>query len=263
MSDFFGTDAQIAVQKMLWADHAKISRSPYLSNGGRILNVLDPDAIGWDQVRSLVEKYQVVGLTMVPLQQTIEKLRKLFGTNVDLPYWQAFLGDAEPVVRTCSALVDQYHLPDGWRLESSESPNDDVIDALRDLNVACGVAPTPSYYLSGDAVPSLTTCVWDENGSLAACAHATMRYHPQSRLAGAVFAGAVSVGPEFRRKGLGVLTNAVLLRDSHSAFGWSRVLEQAKQDNAASCGMIRKCGLVRDADYVTIVVNLSGEYLTR
>lgn len=263
MSEFFGTEAQIAVQKKLWAEHAEISRSPHLSNGGRILNVLDPDAIGWDRIHSLAEQYRAVGLTMVPLEQTLNKLRDLFGAESDLPYWQAFLGEPESVVDTCSAIIDRYDLPNGWRSESHVAPDARTVSAICDLNVACGVAPTPRYYLAGDVLPSVVTCVWDETDALAACAHATMRYHPQSRLAGTVFAGAVSVNPEFRRTGLGRATNAMLLRDSQSALGWQRVLEQAKQDNAASCSMIRSCGLLQDPDLVTIVINLSGEYLTR
>jgi hypothetical protein len=81
--------------------------------------------------------------------------------------------------------------------------------------------------------------------------------------ANTLFAGAVSVAPLIRQKGLGTLTNAILLRDSQKMTGWTRVLEQAKEDNLPSCGMIRKCGLKQDPNLVTIVVNLSGEFITR
>ncbi len=98
---------------------------------------------------------------------------------------------------------------------------------------------------------------------MAGCANATMRYHVQSRFAGALFAGAVSVDPAHRGKGLGSLVNAVLLRDSHRALGWRQVIEQARDDNRASCGMLRRCGLQGQPDLVTVGIQLGDGEFTR
>jgi hypothetical protein len=263
MNEYFGSPTQIAVQKRLFETHSEISASPYLANGGRILNILDPDALGWDQVRVLAERDLFIGLTAVPLQETLKKLRAVFGSDIAFPYWHAFLGNAKTVLKACDTVVASTELPKGWRAETISVPDDNVINAMRTLNTETGVLPTPTYYLKSKVVPSLTTCIWTETGALAACGNATMRYHPKSRFANTLFAGAVSVAPLIRQKGLGTLTNAILLRDSQKMTGWTRVLEQAKEDNLPSCGMIRKCGLEQDPNLVTIVVNLSGEYITR
>ncbi|MEP2027952.1 MAG: GNAT family N-acetyltransferase [Paracoccaceae bacterium] len=263
MSGFFGSPAQIAVQRRLFENHAEIAASPYLSNGGRILNILDPDALGWDIVRSYIKRDLFVGLTAVPLDKTLAKLRTLFGEHAEYPYWNVFLGKAPHVITTCEAVIGVNALPEGWRAETLNVPGDHVIDAMRVLNAETGVMPTPTYYLRSEVFPSLTTCVWSDSGALAACANATMRYHPKSRFANTLFAGGVSVAPEFRKRGLGALTNAILLRYSHALTRWTSVLEQAREDNLPSCAMIQKCGLAQDPILATIVVNLSGGNIIR
>jgi predicted acetyltransferase len=90
-----------------------------------------------------------------------------------------------------------------------------------------------------------------------------MRYHADGPLSGWLFAGAISVNPDHRRKGLGVTVSAKLLCDSHKAFKWNNVLEQAKTDNAASVGMITRCGLRQMSGLATITINMSGSYFTR
>lgn len=263
MAEFSGSDLHIEVQKRLRATHSEIAKTPALANGGRMLNVIDIDAVGWDQIYAYAERDQIVGLTAVPLTETLNVLRTHFGDGVDFPFWQVFFGTPEPVLAACERIIDAYPIPTGWNLASIECPDMETVQQVQDLNEATGVAPTPAYFMRREVFPSITTCLWDDTGTLAACANATMRYHPAGRMAHHLFAGAVSVHPDHRRKGLGAVINAALLRDSHAAFHWHRVIEQAKADNAASCGMIGKCGLVMDPDVVTIAINLSSSELTR
>jgi len=89
-----------------------------------------------------------------------------------------------------------------------------------------------------------------------------MRYHPDGPLSGWLFAGSVSVSPDYLKCGLGSLVNAQLLRDSHTAFGWVSVLEQAKTDNRASVGLITRCGLTQVEGKITVIINLTGGYVT-
>ena len=150
MTGFFGSPSQIAVQKRLFETHSEIAASPYLSNGGRILNILDPDALGWDQVRILAERDLFVGLTAVPLQETLRKLREIFGPDTEFPYWHAFLGDASTVIGACNTVIASNELPEGWRAETVSVPDDDMINAMRALNSETGVLPTPTYYLRSE-----------------------------------------------------------------------------------------------------------------
>ncbi len=263
MAEYFGDEHVVALQKAIRARAEDFSKQPLLSNGGRIINILDPDAYGWENVRLDAEYYGFIGLTMVDRVKTLTRLAQVFGAEMEFPYWEAFTGTPENVVLACEKIVDGITFPDGWALTSLTHPDEQTIDESQHLNQATGVAPTPAYYMRGDYVPSMLTCLWDQDGKLTACASATMRYHPNGPLSGWLFAGAVSVSPEHRRKGLGAYVNAKLLCDSHNAFNWNHILEQAKADNAASVGMITRCGLHQIPDLVTIVVNLTGGYLTR
>ena len=263
MADFVGHDIAVATQKRLRDMHPVIEKTPSLANGGRVLNVLDPDTFGWDNIRDYVMENKFVGLTMVPKEETLAKARKLFGETVDLPYWDVFTGQPEEVLRSCEYIFDGMHLPVGWKFESKTDLTDGEVDQVQALSAANGVAPTPAYYLKGEAVPSITTCLWDDAGTLVGCANATMRYHPDGPLAGTLFAGGVAVDPAHRGKGLGTLINAAMLYDSYSPLGWTQALEQARVTNLASCGMIQKCGLTRVPDHVTVAINLSSKAVTR
>lgn len=263
MPEYFGHDAAIHVQKSLRNMQPEISNTPSLSNGGRVLNVLEPDVYGWDNIARYLKDHPFVSLTAVPKHKTMAKARERFGDEVDLPYWEAFFGEPSGVLPACQQIVDTRPLPEGWRLSSEIGLPVDLLDAFQNLNNENGVAPTPGYYLRGEIFPSICTMVWDDTGKMVGNANATMRYHPEGRFGGTLFAGAVSVSGDRRRMGLGTLINAAMLSDAHAAFGWTQVLEQAKADNTASCGMILKCGLVENPDLVTILINPSGTHLTR
>ena len=115
MTGFFGTDRQIETQKRLCRDHAGIAANPALSNGGRILNILDPDALGWDTARALVERDGYAGFTAMPPDPTLQKLRDLFGKDVQAPYWLALFGTPPDVLPACDGVIGACDLPPDWR----------------------------------------------------------------------------------------------------------------------------------------------------
>lgn len=263
MSEYVGSDTFVAVQKALKARQNEFDRNPIVSNGGRIMNILDPDAYGWDKLYEIAKKDRFIGLTMVDRDATLQKLSAVFGDGAEFPYWQVFTGCARDVLPKCEDVLAQAQLPAGWDVKSYTHPDEEAIEQSQNLNMAAGVAAPPAYYLRGDVMPSMLTCLYDQEGTMTACASSTMRYHPESDLAGWMFAGGVSVDPAQRRRGFGAVVNAALLRDSHRAFQWTTTLAQAKADNLPSVGMITKCGLTAMKDKVTIVVNLTGGYITR
>lgn len=263
MTEYVGSDRFVALQKALHARQSDFANDPVISNGGRIMNVLDPDAYGWDKLRRTAEQDLLLGLTMVDRDATLDKLSALFGDTAEFPYWQVFTGTSAAVLPACAALLSAAPLPKAWTLESFTHPSQDIIAEAQRLNLDTGIAALPSYYMRGEVMPSMLTCIFDETGAMRVCAVGSMRYHANSKLANWMFAGSVSVHPSLRRRGLGAHVNAALLRDSQAAFGWDTVLEQAKADNLASVGMIRKCGLAAVPNTVTIVVNLTGGFVSR
>lgn len=263
MSEFMGDDHSVALQRSILARAREIAANPLLANGGRILNILDPELYGWNNVRKDAERDGFVGLTMVDRDGTFSKLGEVFGEGETIPCWECFTGTPEDVLPVCAKIISAIALPDDWTVSGQTHPDDRSIHDVQELNNLTGVAPTPAYFLRGALVPSMLTCIRDKNGDLAASASGTMRYHPDGPLGGWFFAGAVSVSPDHRCRGLGSLVNALLLEQSHKAHSWITVLEQARADNAPSVGMITKCGLRQKPDKVTIVINPSGRYITR
>lgn len=230
MAEYFGDDHVIATQIAIRSRASEFSQQPLLVNGGRIMHILDPDQYGWDKLRAAVERDGYLALTMVDQERTFARLASEFGTDVEYTFWESFTGTPTGVLPVCDNHVEGNPLPEGWTVNSHTHPDDDIIDESQRLNQQSGVLPLPAYYMRGDLVPGVLTVVRDADGVLAACASATMRYHPDGPLSGWLFAGAVTVNPDHRRRGLGSYVNAKLLRDSYDAFGWTTALEQARAE---------------------------------
>jgi hypothetical protein len=150
LSENVGTDSMTALKQSLRDRSAKFAANPLLSNGGRIMNIHDPDRYGWANVRNAAERDGLVGLTMVAHDTILSRLQSMLGADADLPFWQAFTGEPDDVLPACEAVLRDVTLPTGWRVESHANPNDDTIHASRALNTQTGVAPAPVYYLRGD-----------------------------------------------------------------------------------------------------------------
>ncbi|MEM9700642.1 MAG: GNAT family N-acetyltransferase [Pseudomonadota bacterium] len=259
--EFTGSEVHRNIQRRLLARHAEIAADPVLGNGGRVLNILDPDDFGWDRVVAEVEQDRFVALAAIGRATIFNRIRAVFGPEVEVPSWDVFLGATDAVRKRCATLANA--LPDGWDVSSHAQPDPATIGAVQELNAECGVAPMPAWYMRGDVVPQITTCIRTAEGALAACALVSDRYHADGPLAGTVFLGSVSVSPDYRWQGLGVAVTAQALIDSTHAYGWTGVLSQAAPDNAASCAMLERCGLVRDPARVTVAINASGAAITR
>ncbi|MEM9242402.1 MAG: hypothetical protein AAGB07_20730, partial [Pseudomonadota bacterium] len=118
-------------------------------------------------------------------------------------------------------------LPGRWKITSNTHPDDATIHISQKLNQADGVAAMPDYCLRGELVRSMPTCVWDAHGAMPACASSNMRFHVERQLGGWLFAGSVSVDPEYRRLVMGSNVNASPLMASHAPFGWIMAVEMA------------------------------------
>lgn len=259
--EFTGSEVHQNIQRRLLARHSEIAADPALGNGGRILNVLDPEAFGWDRLVAEVKQDRFVALANMDRATIYDQIRAVFGAGVEVPSWDVFLGGANAVSQRCATLTDV--LPDGWTFSSYAKPDPTTIGAVQELNSICGVAPMPAWYMRGDVVPQITTCIQTAEGTLAACALVSDRYHVDGPLAGTAFLGSVTVSPDHREKGLGVAVTAQALIDSAHAYGWTCVLSQAASDNTASRAMLERCGLVRDPARVTVAINASGAAITR
>lgn len=263
MAEYTGTDLQIDVQKRLRDRQQWIAKTPEVAHGGRILNFLNAEKLGWDRVSELTRQDRVAVFTAVPLESTLLSLKRAFGAGWEMPHWNVFFGEANVVLEASAQIVDAIALPAGWHLESVDCPSDQQIDEIQATSIENGIAPYPAYYSRGEVVPCTTSMLTDDKGQLVATASANYRYHPESRFKQHLFAGSVAVSKNHRRRGFGKLLNAEVLIQSHHRYAWVTAIEQARPDNVPSRAMIEACGLVKNPDLVTIAAIASDEDFTR
>ncbi len=133
------------LQRRLRDLHPEIAADPGLANGGRILNVLDIAAVGWERIRAIIERDGVIALTAVPEDATMAKVAEVFGAGARASVWRVFLGEPETVLPCVKDIVAGYRMPQGWRLHSVAVPDDTELAAVALLNQKTGVRPTPAY----------------------------------------------------------------------------------------------------------------------
>lgn len=263
MPEYFGTDFQIQIQKQMIARHEWLAHSTTMANGGRVMNILDPKAVGWDRVREFVDSDGTVALTAMERASAAALLAEVFGRGFDFPEWNVHIAAVGRVLEHSGKILAGYHVPEGWRLECLQTPNERELSAIQALNLATGVAPLPGPYLRGEVVPSFTSCLWTHGGELVAVSNATGRYHQHSRFGEHVFNGSTSVDPTHRGSGLGKVITAHVLVESQRLFSWTHALAQVAPDNAASRRMVEACGLACNPSLVTFGVIPSGVTFTR
>lgn len=263
MAEFIGTENSIALQMRLRDRQPEIAGSPNLVNGGRILHFLDPQDTGWTRVKELAQEDGLAGFPIVEQETVLEQITQHLGVHWKTPVWHALLGSVDQVLSACEVVINAVELPDGWHTIMHDCPDDDEITEIQALNSEAGVSPYPAYYTRSEAVPVLTACIRNCDGTLVATASVADRYHAQSRLADHVFVGMVSVSGNCRGKGLGKLVNALVLVESQERFGWKVATEQVAPDNPVSRAMIIACGLDHSAGLTSIAAINSDEKFSR
>lgn len=262
MSDYCGSEAQIALQRRIRDRAGAFRTTPSLVNAGRLTIVTDPDVMGWSVVRDLALTDGIVGIGPGSHARFLPGLTSTFPDGWNTPSWD-YWSASWPTVEAAIAPILAAPLPDGWTVEATTHPDAATIAEAQALGESCGVAPMPGYYLAGHEVAGVLVMIRDPGGRAIATAHGDMRYHPQGAMAGTLWAGLVAVDPDARRGGLGRRANAEALRAAHAAIGWHRVVEFAKTSNTASSRMIRSCGLETHEDWCVIAIMPSGAEFTR
>lgn len=263
MAEFYGTDFQIAVQKRMLTRHNWIKNTPGIANGGRILNFLEPDKTGWDNIGVYLKEDGAIALTAQNKDGLVARVRDFFGPEYTYPRWDVYLGDAETVLQRSRDCLAHSNIPPGWKLECLDCPNALQLEAIQALNQDTGVAPYPGFYVRGEVVPTMTGCLWDQDGALVASSSVNARYHPASRFGGYIFMGSISVDPKHQGCSLGKFVSAQVLIDSHAAMNWTNGLSQVAPDNPASLKTIGALGFVRQKDLMTIAVIAQGHIFNR
>ena len=262
MPDYYGNEAQIALQRRIRDRMQRIAATPALASGGRLMVVVEPDTFGWDEVRTLAEKDGVLAIGPGSFARLAPEVSQAFPEGWNTPHYECWSADW-PTVKASIGPILEASLPTGWRVEAATQPDTKTIADAQALAEASGVAPLPGYYHSGQEVDTVLVTIRDDEGRVVATAHGDMRYHPNGLMGGTCFAGLVAVDENARGRGLGRRANAEVLKATQDAFGWTRVVEMAKETNIASSRMIRSCGMVQYEDWCVFVIIPDGREFTR
>jgi len=263
MADYCGDPVNIEIQKRIHARRGWIAATPTVANGGRVLNIVDPDGLGWAQVRDIVAEDRLAAFVAQDQETFIPRLTAELGEEYDYPVWQVYRGSADDVGAACLDLLAQVMLPKGWRIETLFHPDEEQISQVQDLNLATGVAPYPAYYSAGSVVGCATTVLWSDTGEAVGSASVVDKFHPDGLLGGSVFKGSTCVLSAHRGRSLGKLINAHNLLGSLKVFGWAHAIAQVQPSNIASQKTIGTCGLTPLEGSVTVGVLPSGTVFTR
>jgi hypothetical protein len=246
----------------LYRDRQFIAKSPGLANGGITLAVVEPKAVGWDQIARMIDDYGFIAFAAADKDAIMDALKARFGDDIELPFWESFFGVSTEVYATCYKRIAQSS-NNKWVFESSHIPANSIIDEVMALNESVGVTPLPAWYMKSEGPPSLTSWIRGEYGQMVACANGSMRYHAKSRLEGVYYVGSVSVAPTHQGKGLGTSVTSLIIRDGIDEFGCKEIIGIAKAGNVPSQSMLVKCGLIHDPKRATVVLNKTGAFQTR
>lgn len=99
-----GAGSMNALQQALRGRRAEFDANPLLANGGRIMNILDPELYGWANVRRAAERDGIVALSMVDREETLARLKTMFGDGAAFPFWQCLKVFCRPAL-ACSRTL--------------------------------------------------------------------------------------------------------------------------------------------------------------
>ena len=253
--------SDLSTEELLYRDKDWIADSPGLANGGIALAVVEPESVGWPKIEALLDEYGFIAFAAADKSTVFDQIRTRFGDEGDLPYWDSFAASLSDTLPICEKIVSSSER--SYVLDRDQTPSEETINEVIDLNREVGVSPLPAWYMRGEGPPSLTSWIRSAEGRMIASANGSMRYHANSRMAGTFYVGSVSVAPAERGKGLGNLVTALLILEAAKVFSPEMVTGIAQPTNIPSRAMLTRCGLVHDPSRATVIYNRSGQFHTR
>ncbi|WP_319825786.1 GNAT family N-acetyltransferase [Thalassovita sp.] len=240
-----------------------VNATPGACNAGRFLGTDDPDLLGWDTIRACLDEDGIFGFRLVATDRCDILSARLARMGFRIDFWDVFTAGADSVREACSREIVT-DPPDGVDLLTGA-------EALSPGNVAeafaCmernGLAPMDAAFLSGEAIPSALVTATEPSGRVVATAYGYFPHNDFSPNARNAWGGLVSVDPDYRARGLGVLVNAHMLLDCIDRMGAERVHELVARTNTPSRRVLERCGLKLDEGLRCGIAQMGQERFTR
>lgn len=262
MAGYFGTEHQQALQRRTCENRHAIAATPGLYNACRFAGVEDPDRLGWDAMRAMLDRDDLLGLRMISARQAARYFPLLEAMGCRIDTWDIFVG--EPGDRPAWSVIAE-GMPPGFAIRHSladaESPETRSLQQFLAVN---GLAPFPGAMLAGRPPQARTIVLEDQSGAIAATGHAYFPHNAHSPFHGHAWIGLVAVAPSWRGRGFGRRVNALLVRAAFDELGARHVYQMVAPSNAASRRMVEGCGLHRAPELCCgVAVSVDAARFTR
>lgn len=246
MSGFFGTDAQITLQRLTLEKRALIDETPGLYSAGRFYGTDDPDRVGWDGIDAILREQGMLGLRMISPAQRSAYSPGLAERGFRFDTWDTMIAHRETIRPRIEAILAA-GLPDGLALAPALTEAEGAATRRVQQFVSdAGIVPFPGALLI-EAPGQASVIIADRDGNPVAFANGCFphnRFSPHYRSA---WVGLVAVDPKARGLGLGKIVNALAIRRMVEEFGAERVYELVSPSNETSRRMVEACGPTVDA----------------
>jgi RimJ/RimL family protein N-acetyltransferase len=260
---YFGTDAQVALQRRTEGLHDWLYSTPGCCNPGRFCGTDDPDALGWPTIEATLRRDGIIGFRLRPATERAAIDARLRALGFEFHAWDVFLAGAAEASGPSRTCLDP-PLPEGLsdHVLASDDPQERVT-AIQAFLAANAIAPFSGRMLRGELGPAATPYVSDATGRIVACAHAYLPHNRHSPHARAAWVGLVAVDPDQRGRQLGRRVNARAIAMAIDALGAETIYELVAPDNEASRRMVESCGPRRRADLLCGIASSRGPRFTR
>lgn len=263
MAGYFGTEAQMRLQRRADELYHRARTTPGWCNTGRNVGIDDPDRIGWGALSEMVEREGAVGFRMLPAARLAEMTERFAARGCRVDTWDVFTARGEEALPPSRAILGK-GLPDD--LAMLDLPRDAGHEAVRSVQTfmaANGVMPFSGSMLVGEYGPAVTVAFIEGQGNMVAAAHCYFAHNEHSPYHRAAWAGLVVVAPSQRGRGLGTHVNACIVTAAFDRLGAESVHEFVGSGNQASRRMVEACGLRLDPSVKCAVASRQGERFTR
>ncbi|MFO1057456.1 MAG: GNAT family N-acetyltransferase [Dongiaceae bacterium] len=242
MSEYYGTDEQVRLQRRVIESIGWIAATPGACNSGRFLGCDELDRLGWDALLEILRRDGAVGFRMLPSERAPAVASRLASFGFRLDTWDVFAGDRAAALSIAEAAAQG--LPAPFRdIEIPAIPDDRLLTGLQALMAENGIVPFPAALLTGRAAPAVLAAVEDGSGRPAAVAFGYLPHNAHSPWRRWAFVGLVAVDKAHRGQGLGRHVNARAVAGVLRQLEAETVYELVHASNLPSRRMVESSGL--------------------
>jgi GNAT superfamily N-acetyltransferase len=237
--------------------------TPGACNTARMLGSDDPDRLGFATIRKTLQEDGIFGFRLLPKSDLARLEQEMSRCEARVDTWDVFCGDAEAVTQATGNVLSN-GLPTGFH----EMPPLDGIEGSRtrlfqQFIASAGIAPFSAGFLNGRFGRVVNAGLVDNDGRLAACAHAYLPHNSHSPYHAWAWGGLVAVATDHRGKGLGSIVNALMARAAVDTLSATHLYELVSATNTASRKMVENSGLRLSESLFSGLATRSEDRFTR